>query len=205
MATVKLAAVQHLILNLSQCIEHKVTVSCVCRQLWTLYWKRTQGFLNTGATVFFNTKATALLQRQQVFTCLALPLTQPSGHPSGVHTCAGVSAPVGTISSLFLSWGGQLSRAPQACSSVSTLDSSSPHHPPRCLVDDWVRTQKSGSESKLHPSPLSSCLLTDTSLLSLCSMLGPMLGVGNIRETRPLIVGSVCSVNTQAHQSVRQM
>lgn len=35
-------------------------------------------------------------------------------------------------------------------------------------------------------------------------MLGPVLGMGNIRETQPLIVGSICSVNTQAHQSIRQ-
>lgn len=35
-------------------------------------------------------------------------------------------------------------------------------------------------------------------------MLGPVLGVRNIREIQPPIVGSVCSVNTQAHQSIRQ-
>ena len=135
---------------------------------------------------------------------MALPLTQLPCAILQVCIAVQVSVPL-WASSPGCSPPGEVSSPGLLRLAAQSPPDSSPHTA-SCIV--WLTAGFEPRSLAQNPNsilpPFSFCLLTDTSLLSLCSMLGPVLGMGNIRETQPLIVGSICSVNTQAHQSIRQ-
>lgn len=98
-----------------------------------------QGFLNTGATVFFvffNTKATAL-QQQQVFTCLALPLTQLPGAILQVCIPVQVSMPLWASSPACSSHGEVSSPGPLRLAARSPHLTLPPHTTLRVV---WLTT-----------------------------------------------------------------
>lgn len=198
MATVKLEAVQHLVLNLNQCIEHKVlslglrsAIDFILEKNAGIFKYRKQKPLPSSSGSRFSpawhcpSPSCLVPSFRCAYLCRCLC---PCGHHLWPVPLMGRSALQGLP-------GLQLS-----------LHLTLPPHTASCIV--WLTAGFEPRSLAQNPNsilpPLSSCLLTDTSLLSLCSVLGPVLGVGNIREIQPPIVGSVCSVNTRTsvHQTV---